>query len=134
MSVQLRRTTDLQTVKALHMILFPNDEFDLKGQLWLAHDETGTPVGFCAARKLRGENGVFLNRAGVLPCANGQGLQKRMIRARIQWAKSIDADYAITYVLHHNHASIVNLLKAGFRFSEPAWKWAGDVHYFMREL
>lgn len=135
MSISLRRTDDLTTVTALHMLTFPGDEFDLKGQLWLAHDESGTPVGFCAARKLKGENAVFLNRAGVLPCANGQRLQRRMILARLKWAKQIGAKHVITYVLYHNHASIVNLIKSGFRFYEPDYKWAGrDVHYFTRSL
>ena len=112
----------------------PGDEFDLTGQLWLVWDESGTPVAFCAARKLKGEPGVFFNRSGVLPCANGQGLQRRMIHARLRWCKEIGAEYAITYTLHNNHASIVNLLKCGFRFDVPAWRWAGDSHYFVKEI
>ncbi len=134
MSFRLSRTDDDQTVMALHMLCMPNDEFDLKGQLWVCHDDTGTPVAFCAARMLKHENGVFFNRAGVLPCANGKGLQRRMIRARLRWAKEIGAEYAITYVTHTNHASIVNLLKCGFRFDRPAWNWAGNVHYFTKEI
>lgn len=112
----------------------PHDDYDLTGQLWLVRDETDDPVAFCAARKLQDEPGVFLNRAGVLPCANGQGLQRRMIHARLRWCKEIGAEYALTYTLYHNHASIVNLLKCGFKFDEPNWKWAGDVHYFAKEI
>jgi len=112
----------------------PGDDFDLDGQLWLCH--TGNaPVAFCAARHLKDENSVFLCRAGVLPFANGHRLQHRMIHARLRWAREISATCALTYTLFHNHASIVNLLKCGFRFYEPNWKWAGrDVHYFRRDL
>ena len=134
MKYKLTRTNDRKTVKALHMICMPNDGFDLRGQLWLVYDDTKTPVAFCAARRLGGEPGVFFNRCGVLPCANGGGLQRRMIRARLRWAKEIGAEYVITYTLFNNHASIVNLLRCGFRFDIPAWKWAGHVHYFAKNL
>jgi len=133
-SYALQRTDDIELVRALHTICMPGDHFDLEGQLWVCYDDTGTPVGFCAARKLEGEPGVFLNRAGVLPCANGHKLQQRMIRARLRWAKEVGAKYVITYTLYGNHASIVNLLRCDFRFDIPNWKWAGDVHYFAKDL
>jgi len=134
MSYRLSRTNDIETVKALHTLCMPGDDFDLAGQLWVCHDETHTPVAFCAARKLTTEPGVFFNRAGVLPCANGQGLQRRMIHARLRWCKEIGAKYAITYTLYNNHASIVNLLKCGFKFEAPAWKWGGAAHYFVKDI
>ncbi len=130
----LSRTEDLTLVKALHTICMPGDSFDLAGQLWVVWDDKGTPVAFCAARKLKNEPGVFFNRSGVLPCANGNGLQRRMIHARLRWCKEIGAEYALTYTLHNNHASIVNLLKCGFKFDTPAWKWAGDSHYFIKDI
>ncbi len=134
MKYTLSRTDNYELVRALHTICMPGDDYDLDGQLWVVHDETYTPVAFCAARKLEGEPGVFLNRAGVLPCANGKGLQRRMIHARLRWCKEIGVQYAITYTLHSNHASIVNLLKCGFKFDTPAWRWAGNAHYFVKDL
>ena len=134
MKYTLSRTDDYNLVRALHTICMPGDDYDLDGQLWVAHDDTGTPVAFCAARKLAGEPGVFFNRSGVLPCANRQGLQRRMIHARLRWAKEIGAEYVITYTLHTNYASIVNLLKCGFKFDTPAWRWAGNSHYFVKDL
>lgn len=134
MDVRLSRTEDRRTVAALHTLIFPDDEEDLDGQLWVGHDNTNTPVAFCSARKLKSENAVFFSRAGVLPCAAGHGLQRRMINARIRWAREQDADFCITYTVHDNHASIVNLLRCGFRFYRPAHLWAGRVHYFWRDL
>ena len=134
MKYTLSRTNDIEMVRALHTLCMPGDTFDLEGQLWVVHDCTSTPVGFCAARQLRTEPGVFFNRSGVLPCANGQGLQRRMIHARLRWCKEVGAKYAITYTLFNNHASIVNLLKCGFRFDTPAWKWAGTAHYFTKDI
>ena len=134
MKYRLTRTDDMDLVRAMHTLCMPGDEYDLGGQLWVCYDETETPVAFCAARKLPYEPGVFFNRSGVLPCANGQGLQRRMIQARLRWVKEIGAQYALTYTLYHNHASIVNLLRCGFKFDVPAWKWAGNAHYFIKEL
>ena len=134
MKYTLSRTENMPLIKALHTICMPDDEFDLKGQLWVCYDGKQSPVAFCAARKLKGEPGVFFNRSGVLPSANGEGLQRRMIHARLRWAKEIGAKYALTYTMDHNHASIVNLLKCGFKFEDPAWQWAGNAHYFVKEL
>lgn len=131
--VILRRTDDLRTVEELHRRCLPGDEFDLEGQLWLAY-AGDKPVAFCSARKLKHENAVFLSRAGVLPCARGAGLQRRMIHARVRWAREIGARTCITYTVFDNHPSIVNLLRSGFQFYVPHYRWAGDVHYFRRDL
>lgn len=78
---------------------------------------------------------MFLSRAGVFPWLSGRGLQRRMIRTRIKWAKKIGARYVVTYTTYDNHLSICNLIKCGFRFYVPEWKWAGPgVHYFMYEI
>ncbi len=134
MKYTLSRTDDRELVKALHTICMPGDSFDLGDQLWVCHDETDTPVAFCSARKTYGDS-VFLSRAGVLPCANGNKLQRRMIHARVKWAREIGADSVVTYTLYDNHASIVSLLKAGFNFYHPSYAWAGRaVHYFCKDL
>lgn len=128
------QTDALDLVTALHKACLPGDELDLKGQLWLAASDRGFPIGFCSARKLARENAIFLSRAGVLPLANGQGLQRRMINARVRWGRKIGAERAVTYTVYDNHASIANLLRCGFRFYTPEWPWAGDVHYFCKDL
>jgi len=125
-------------IQALHNLIFPNDELiapTAMSMMWVGEDESGTPVAFCTARKLRWENAVFLERAGVLPLASGLGLQRRMIRLRERWAREIDATTCLTYTMLKNYASIVNLLRCGYRFYSPHSKWVGDrVHYFRRDF
>ena len=134
MKYKLEKTEDIAKVKALHTLIMPGDHFDLSGQLWVCHDELGTPVAFCSARVCEPLT-VFLSRAGVLPIATGNRLQQRMIRARVQWARDEAAEVVITYCTYDNHASLVNLLKCGFKLYHPSWKWGGtDVHYFTKQL
>ena len=133
MKYKLEKKDDIARVAALHTLIMPDDDKDLSGQLWVVHDELGTPVAFCSARECE-ERVVFLARAGVLPVANGNRLQRRMIHARLRWAQEEGAYCCITYCMFENHASIVNLLKCGFKFYVPEWKWAGDVHYFRKDI
>lgn len=131
----IRRSEDIKQVKALHTLCFPQDDWENSTAHWIAWDSTGSPVGFCSARKSRHEPVVILTRAGVLPCANGAGLQRRMIQVRLRWARQVGAEHAITYTVYDNHPSIVNLLRSGFLFYEPAEQWAGaHVNYFWRSL
>lgn len=134
MTYRLTRTDDRQTVAALHHLCMPGDDLDIdEGQMWVCHDETDTPVAFCSAREC-GSGLVFLSRAGVLPIANGHGLQRRMIQARVQWSRDVGARAVITYTHYDNHASIANLLRCGFVFYTPRYRWAGDAHYFWRDV
>jgi GNAT superfamily N-acetyltransferase len=130
----VRQTKDWRTVKKLHNECFPADDWETGTAYWLLVDlDTNEPVGFASAKKLR--NVVYLNRAGVLPHANGRGLQRRLIKARLRWAKKIGAVCAITYTVYDNHPSICNLLKCGFKFFHPEYAWAGRaVHYFIFEV
>lgn len=130
----LEQTNDKDLVGALHIICMPSDPPDLRGQLWVCYHDDGTPVAYCTACDI-GHGAVFLSSAGVLPCARGAGLQRRMIRARIQWARTMGASTVITYTVYDNYASIVNLLKCGFEFYTPHYRWVGkDVHYFIKDL
>lgn len=135
MRYKLRQTDNTDLVHALHTICLPSDEFPSGGQLWVCHADDGTPVAFCSACVLPAETGtVFLSSAGVLPCARGQGLQRRMIYTRLNWARTQDATHVITYTVYDNYASIINLLDAGFKFYDPRYRWAGNVNYFIKEL
>lgn len=131
---RLRRTDDVEAVMALHTLCLPGDDWDEGTQHWILWDALWSPVGFCSARLLTGQPGVFLSRAGVLPAARGCGLQRRMIQTRLRWAREVDATFAITYTTYTNFASTMNLLKCGFKFYLPSYKWAGDVNYFIKDL
>lgn len=113
----LRRTEDIDEVRELHSLTFPLDEWvGDDREFWIARDAGGRTVGFCAATYQPATNIVSLDRAGVVGEAQGAGLQKRMIRARVAWARRIGATGAISYIALRNYQSMVNLLKCGFRF------------------
>ena len=132
--MKLYKTTDVETTRALHKLCLPNDDWEDATAYWLLQDDV-EPKGFCSVRKLTEENAVFLVRAGILPSARGAGLQRGMIRARVQWARSLGCESVITYATFSNHASVVNLLRCGFQFYTPEYDWGGPGnHYFLKEL
>lgn len=135
MKYTLRQTEDEATVIELHEKLFPGVDWEENTTaLWLAEDELGESVGFCTARKLTYENGVFLSRAGVLPEARGAGLQRRMIHVRTRWARSIGAEFLCTYVVLDNFASLTNLIKSGYKLYTPANRWVGAGVLYLQKL
>jgi GNAT superfamily N-acetyltransferase len=132
--IKLTRTEDIEEVRELHTAFFPDDVWvGDDHEYWIARDEAGRPVGFCSAIHRSETNCVLLSRAAVAPEARGAGLQRRMIRARVTWARQLGAIDAITYVALKNYDSIVNLLKCGFRFYEAATNDdAKDDFHFLR--
>lgn len=138
MKVTFRKTNDKTRVKALHDLIFVGDHHPHivpSTAMWIGETEDETPVAFCMARKLRWENAVFLERAGVLPLASGMGLQRRMIRLRERWARSIGAGGCITYTTLKNYSSMVNLERCGYRYYYPSRWWAGEnTHYFRKDF
>jgi hypothetical protein len=58
-----------------------------------------------------------------------------MIDVRVRWARTFDdCQHVITYTTYENHPSITNLIKSGFRFYTPHYRYAGAVHYFQKVL
>lgn len=117
---RISRTEDLDEVRELHTMTFPTDEWvGDDREFWIARDSAGRSVGFAAAIYQPSTNVVSLDRAGVLPEAQGSDLQRRLIKARLRWARRLGAHMAIAYTSARNYPSMVNLLKCGFRFYEP---------------
>lgn len=113
----LRRTEDIDEVRELHALAFPEDAWVGDDHtFWIARDREGRAVGFCSAIYNVDKRSVFLSRAAVMGCAKGTGLQRRMIRVRLRWARANGAPAAHTYTTLKNYASMLNLLKCGFRF------------------
>lgn len=116
----VRRTEDVDEVRELHKMTFPTDEWiGDEAEYWIARDAAGRAVGFAAVTHRPETSIVSLDRMGVIPEANGHGLQRRLTRACLKWARKLDVAYAIAYVSSRNYASMVNLLACGFRFYEP---------------
>jgi GNAT superfamily N-acetyltransferase len=135
--VTFKRTKDAQALRALHSLILPADDvpaLSANVAAWIGWS-SGTPVAFCTARYWRKDCSVFLERAGVLPIANGKGLQRRMIKLRERWARKCGAECVLTYVEAQNYASLCNLVRCGYRFYDPAKPWGIECgHYFRKEL
>ena len=136
---RLVRTDNTRLVESLDGLIFPDDEPPEWDAAWLVvpttPPEDPEPVGFCTARKIPGEPGAFLSRAGLLQCARGQGLQRRMIRVRERWARAEDLEYILTYTRPDNYPSIMSLIRCGYRLYTPARYWGGSSSlYFVKAL
>lgn len=130
----IRRTEDVDEVHELHTLAFPSDVWvGDEHTFWIAKDREGKPAGFCSA-VLQPNDTVFLSRASVVVSARGAGLQRRMIRVRVAWARRIGVTRIITYTVRSNHESIANLLKCGFRFYTPEDKAWSSYHCFEFKL
>ena len=129
MSIRLRSEEDLDEAKVVCKLAFPADVWPGDDHFyWLAFDTErgsapGELVGMCSAKLLSG-GGVFLSRAAVVQRAQGSGLHRRMIARRCQWATKEGAHFAITYVVHGNWKSLVNLLRYDFRLIDAPCRGA----------
>jgi RimJ/RimL family protein N-acetyltransferase len=103
---------------------------------WLAKNEQGGPVGFAGLYVENYDHGVAsLCRAGVVEEARGHGLQKRLIKARQDFAFKIGMKRLITYTHVANIPSINNLIASGFKLYDPPKHWAeDDFLYWEKEL
>jgi GNAT superfamily N-acetyltransferase len=123
------------------MSCFPADTpYVLKSNhaVWLAHappNSLGDTLAGYAAMVEHGPAAGFLARCGVLPAYRGQGLQRRLIRARVAHARRIGLKTVYTYTIIRNPASSNNLIKSGFALYRPEWRWAGvDCLYWRLDL
>lgn len=133
---RIRRTNNKYIAMYLHLETFPADEFpdDDRNIYWVVWDESDKPVGFCIVRPVHGDKDTcFLSRAGLLPCARGNGLHKRMINTRIKWAKKNKYKYCITYTIKNNFTSYNNLQNTGFKLYEPDYYYAGEECLYWRK-
>ena len=103
---------------------------DNNGAWWIAYVD-GEEAGYCAIEKTPAGNG-YMNRAGVLAKFRGQGLQKRMIRRRVAYARSQGWAVVVTDT-HMNPASGNSLIACGFRLYSPESPWAFETSLYWRK-
>lgn len=136
--MKLKKVHNRDACKALHKCILPDDSWKPKKneQYWLLYDDENMPVGFCSCHSLMPwENTVFLSRSGLLESARGFGQQRKMIRARVRWARRTGHKVVITYTTFDNPASYHNLQKCGFTLYLPEEFWAGhDVLYWIKYI
>jgi len=120
MKYRIVKSEDIEDAREMHKQTFPDDVWvGDDHDYWFAIDESGRAVAFASAIYYPECRGVYLSRCGVLREAVGCQLQSRLIRCRVAWARRIGADFVFTFTTIKNYPSIVNLLRAGFRFHEP---------------
>ena len=106
------------------------------GAWWIAETDAGAFAGFCGIHpSVQSWRAGYLIRAAVHPDHRGNGLQKRMIRARLSYARRAGWTRAVTYTLADNAPSANSLIACGFRVFVPRYEWAGSsVIYWLRTL
>ena len=127
----------MDKIKSIDLKCFPNDhkitDSWIKDCYWWFMFIDSRVVGYCAMRFIyrSGRKVAYFTRVGILKSHRGRGLQKRLIRARLNYAKRNNAARVVTYTLCDNCASSNNLIKCGFKTYNPIEQWAGrDVIYW----
>ncbi len=139
--ITVRKTKNVTLIKKLNERIFPRDPLDLRHNnvYWILRINE-MPVGFAVLHPLTNEpETVFYSRAGLLPKARGRGLHRRLIDVRNRYCKKNLYKQAITYTMDDNVASANNLISCGFKFYDPANRWADSLHkkeviYFLNEF
>jgi len=113
--------------------VFPGcgDEF-IKNRVWWVMEDQGKIIAYSGC--IYSEGVCIFNRAWVHRNFRGNGLQSKMIKARLGNAKGL-AYVAITYTTFDNVHSANNLIKNKFTLYSPMYAYAGkDKLYFKKEL
>lgn len=134
-TIATRRTQSYKALGELNRKLFGDGlgmDFS-KHECWSVH-LAGKLIAFATYKAVGGDT-VFLSRAGVLPEARGQGLQKKLIKARCNHAKKAGYSWAVTYTSPENAPSFTSLQACGFLLYLPEYRWAGtEMLYWRKKL
>lgn len=109
-----------ETLIELQRACLPHDAlyFPEEGVWWIAYYRR-TPVAFaCLVPSQQIPDGVYLSRSGVTPLARGGGIQRRLIRVRLTWAKRQGYNWAVSDTTD-NEPSANNLITCGFKLYTP---------------
>lgn len=91
-------------------------------------------VAYAALKFVDGGKTGYLNRCAVMPEYRGRGLQRRLIKHRIKYAKAHSIKRLVTFTHYKNYASANNIIKCGFLLFEPDFDTAPEYLYFRRVL
>jgi len=100
-----------------------------EGTAWWLAEYDGRAVGMAGIRYpiAEAEGAAWLCRAAVIKTHRGNGIQKRLLRAREAYARKQGATEIWTYTSTDNSASSNSLISAGFRLWVPTrWEIPGD--------
>lgn len=129
MSFTIRRIQDAanhsDVINPMQLECLPFDDpyQTTKGQWWIVYDEAKSPAAFaCLTKSHTTPGGGYLARAGVRPQFRGKGLQKRLIRVRVNEARRRGYHTLVTDTTENN-PSANNLIACGFRLFTPVKEW-----------
>jgi GNAT superfamily N-acetyltransferase len=109
----------------LQRACLPHDTlyFPDQGVWWLAYHRH-TPIAFaCLCPSQQIPLGIYLGRCGVTPAARGKGVQRKLIRVRLAWAKRHGYKWAVSDTTD-NVPSANNLIACGFKTYEPTVRYS----------
>lgn len=98
---------------------------------WIAW-EGDKPIAFAGLRPCQekvNEGLATLTRCGVVKDYRGQGIQKKLIRARVAYARRLGIKQVVTYVKKWNLASANSLIRVGFKLYGGKWGGKGALHF-----
>ena len=109
------------------------NEFKDNRDWWIMRNKRNEIVAYCGTAYSEGI-AIFL-RAWVIKSKRGKGLQKHMIKLRLNAAKQRKCRVAITYTMKWNYPSMNNLIGCGFKIYGPSWEYGGkEMIYFKKTL
>lgn len=137
MSFSVRRGKDLFLARWMHDTMVDEgtsiDCIRRGSDVWYATMGSGpfeVCAGFGTLLVMKSRGVCFLNSSAVRPKFRGNGLHKRLIKARLAYAKKLGLQ-AITYTGKDNVVSANNLIACGFWQYVPENKWVGnDFNYW----
>jgi GNAT superfamily N-acetyltransferase len=133
--MEMSQTTE-QAIRFLQKECLPLDTVlsPKNGWWWMAYCD-GRLAGFAAMlQSSKTPQAAYLARAGTLEAFRGRGLQKKLIRERLKFAKDLGMTQAITDTTD-NVASANALIATGFRMFEPDDPWGlSNTLYWRKSL
>jgi GNAT superfamily N-acetyltransferase len=129
-------STNEALIREMQATCLPNaPRYPFEDAYWWIVEEDGQCVAFAGySPSKQWADTIYLCRSGVIPEAQGRGLQKKLIRARLRHAKKNGARWAITDT-RHNPASANSLIACGFRMYTPKHPWSfADACYWIKAL
>lgn len=130
----LKSAESQNTLSALQELCLPWDRPHVtnSGWWWIAVGEDGSPIAFAGLiPSTRWGDTGYLCRAGVVPAARGQGIQKRLIHVRVRQAKAQGWRWLITDT-YENPASSNSLISMGFKLFDPSVPWGAKGTLYWR--
>ena len=136
MRYAIMKCSDRGLIESMQKDCLPSDSIhQFEGCEWWVAWQGDTPVGFGGYKNSHvWRDTIYLCRAGVCRSHRGNGLQKRLISARLAHARKRGMLWAITDT-RQNPASANSLISCGFKMYIPENPWGHkDACYWRRKI